>query len=833
MTSAKKRDIKCLRREDLLEDYWNIAKKRKGALVDTALRTRSTSMRDILVYGATRATTESEQLKELLLSGAFSGDDILDVEALADLARLVLLQNILTDDLPYAEALFRLALESSPNNKLTTKNLLAWVQHLVVSGNRSEAEILLQRFPKIDKDYFNYLKAELLNPYSYGSEETAVQWLDYFNSMFRRNNVAPISLADSALAPFDRVVCEVDSSVTREGPDQRLVSVVLTSYRPEAVALRTSVNSILEQTWENLELIIVDDCSGPTYQAVFEEVKSLDNRIRVIHSSENYGTYVSRNIGYAAAQGDFITGQDDDDWSHPERLEEQIRYLDENPEDIGCRVTAVRADERLCRVRVGYSPMGENASSLLIRREGYTAAGEYLPARKGADTEYHFRLEKITGRRVGRVRAPLTIIRILRDSLSRGDFSAGWKHTSRRSFRSSYEYWHANENIESLRLESGRQPAVKVPRRFLAPRARPEHIDVVFAGNWEKYGGPQKSMLEEIRALVHSGYRVGILNFEAARFMSGQFQKPLISEIQGLINDGQVDEVHFDDHLNVRLLLLRYPPILQFFSHDKTDLNIEKLAIVANQAPAEMNGEDIRYRVEDCHETAQRAFKVEPTWVPQGPQVRDFLKFYLEYPLLENLDLPGVLDIKEWWRDRSTPRSLTPVVGRHSRDNKMKWPDNGEVIEEVYRTDGSYDIRLLGGAKVPLKIIKKRLLDTGWTVYEENEIPVDRFLQSLDYYVFYQHSQAVEAFGRAILEALASGLVVVLPKHFQRVFGEAAVYAEPDQVESMIRRYHSNFALYKKQLAKSRAYLDAQFSYEACVTRIERLMLNDRALETK
>lgn len=315
--------------------------------------------------------------------------------------------------------------------------------------------------------------------------------------------------------------------------------------------------------------------------------------------------------------------------------------------------------------------------------------------------------------------------------------------------------------------------------------------------------------------------------------MSGQFQKPLISEIQGLINDGQVDEVHFDDHLNVRLLLLRYPPILQFFSHDKTDLNIEKLAIVANQAPAEMNGEDIRYRVEDCHETAQRAFKVEPTWVPQGPQVRDFLKFYLEYPLLENLDLPGVLDIKEWWRDRSTPRSLTPVVGRHSRDNKMKWPDNGEVIEEVYRTDGSYDIRLLGGAKVPLKIIKKRLLDTGWTVYEENEIPVDRFLQSLDYYVFYQHSQAVEAFGRAILEALASGLVVVLPKHFQRVFGEAAVYAEPDQVESMIRRYHSNFALYKKQLAKSRAYLDAQFSYEACVTRIERLMLNDRALETK
>lgn len=833
MTSANKRDIKCLRREDLLDDYWNIAKKRKGALVATALRTRSTSMRDILVYGATQVTTTSERLKELLFSGTFSSEHVSDVEALADLARLVLLQNIFNDDLLYAEKLFRLALACSPNNELRTKNLLAWAQYLVISGNRSEAESLLQRFPKIDEDYFSYLKAELLNPFSYGSEKTADQWLNYFNSVFLHNNVAPISIADSDLAPFDRVVCEIDPINTREVPDQRLVSVVLTSYKPDAVAFRTSVESILNQTWTNLELIIVDDCSGPDYRAVFEEVRSLDDRVKVIHSSANNGTYVSRNIGYAAARGDFITGQDDDDWSHPERLEEQIRYLDENPEDIGCRVTAIRADEHLCRVRVGYSPMGENASSLLIRREGYEAVGEYLPARKGADTEYHFRLEKVTGRPVGRVRAPLTIIRILQDSLSRGDFSAGWKHTSRRSFRSSYEYWHENKEFENLKLESGRKPPVKIPRRFLPSRDRPEHIDVIFAGNWDRYGGPQKSMLEEIRALLQAGYHVGILNFEAARFMSGQFQKPLTPEIQSLVNDGQVDEVHFDDHLNVRLLLLRYPPILQFFTHDKTNLNIKRMAIVANQAPAEMNGQDIRYRVQDCHETAKRAFKIEPTWVPQGPQVRDFLEFYLEFPLLEHQDLPGVLNIKEWWRDRKTPRSLTPVVGRHSRDDQMKWPNSAKVIEEVYRTDGSYDIRILGGARVPLKIIKKRLLTTGWTVYGKNEIPVESFLQSLDYYVFYQHSQAVEAFGRAILEALASGLVVVLPKHFRRVFGEAAVYADPDEVENTIRTYHSNFVLYKKQLAKSRAYLDAHFSYEACVTRIERLMGSERALEIK
>lgn len=609
--------------------------------------------------------------------------------------------------------------------------------------------------------------------------------------------------------------------------------MVLTSFQPDATAIRTSVSSILNQTWKNLELIIVDDCSGSTYRELFDAIEASDPRISVIHSKENYGTYVSRNIGYAAAKGAFITGQDDDDWSHPERLYQQVRYLDDNPQDIGCRVTAVRADEQLGRVRVGYSPMGENASSLLIRREGYEAAGEYLNARKGADTEYHFRLEKVTGRKVGRVRAPLTVIRILQNSLSRGDFSAGWKHTSRRSFRSSYEHWHRNADNGGLRVESGMRPPVKIPRRFLETPKHRDSLDVVFAGNWEKNGGPQKSMLEEIHAMVGAGYRVGILNLEAARFMSGQFQTPLMPDIQSLINRGYVDEVHFDDNVHVKLLLLRYPPILQFFTHDTTSLTLGVLAIVANQAPSELDGGDIRYRVEDCHEAARRAFKTDPIWVPQGPQVRRFLDLYLERPVLASLDLPGVLDIESWWRSRKGPRSLTPVVGRHSRDNKMKWPDTADVIEEIYRTDGSYDVRILGGAETPLRIINKRLLSTGWTVYGENEISAKSFLHSLDYYVFFQHSEAVEAFGRAILEALASGLTVVLPERFRPVFGAAAVYAESDEVMDKVRTYHADFTLYKKQLVKSRAILEDQFSYEACVARIEQLMQTEQTMEAQ
>src|SRR5699024_6832049 len=135
-------------------------------------------------------------------------------------------------------------------------------------------------------------------------------------------------------------------------------------------------------------------------------------------------------------------------------------------------------------VRTGYSPLGENASSLMVRREGYEAVGKFIEARKAADTEFHFRLSAATGRPVGRVRAPLSIIRIMPDSLSRGDFSSGWKHSSRRSFRSSYEYWHRTSSRDELLYCDAQSVEVKIPRRFSSADCTSirDQLDVVFAG---------------------------------------------------------------------------------------------------------------------------------------------------------------------------------------------------------------------------------------------------------------------------------------------------------------------------------------------------------------
>ena len=817
MVTTSVRDIGDLTREELLDDYLKIARGRGDALVATALRTKSVSMRDILTYAAVGRPISSAQLKDQVLAGALLTSQVVDIMALADLGRLVLLQDLLDEDLSYGEALLTCAHDLATPGQLSIDNRRVLIQHQILSGNHEIATRLLDSSPDIDSEFHRYLRAETLNPFTDAESGSYEDWLHNFNSFFTEQGFYPVDLEERDGLPFDRLTSPAVSVGHTELNDTVLVSVVLTAYKPEEEQLISSVRSILNQTWRNFELIVVDDCSGPEYAPVFDRVRQLDPRIKIIYAPVNRGTYVARNIGYAASSGDFITGQDDDDWSHPQRIARQLEFMQTNPEYIGCRVMAIRCDDNLGRCRVGYRPVVLNPSSLMIRREGYEQVGNYLESRKGADSEYYFRLKAVSGGRVANLKEPLSVIRILPDSLSRGDFSAGWRHPSRSAFRSAYRYWHRGSTREELKLTPGSKPKIKIPQRFgTAPNAEKHtSFDVVFAGDWQRYGGPQKSMLEEIYALVQDNYRVGVMNLEAARFMTDGPSDPLNDEVQRLVNDGIVEHVQYDDDVHIRLLVLRYPPILQFFTHEPSAVKVDRMLIVANQAPSELDGSDIRYRVEDCQRNAEIAFGIVPTWVPQGPQVRDFLELYLSSPVLAPFDMPGILNPESWWHDRIWYRSSIPVVGRHSRDDEMKWPEQSGVLKELYRTDGAYDVRIMGGHRTPLRVMGSRRVPLAWTVYKKDAMPVSDFLYSLDYFVFFQHTQAVEAFGRAVLEALAAGIVVILPRQFERVFGEAALYANPSEVRGIIQELHSDFSIYQAQLERSRASLREKFSYPA------------------
>jgi len=110
------------------------------------------------------------------------------------------------------------------------------------------------------------------------------------------------------------------------------VSVVLPTYN-RARLLKRSIASVLEQTYRNLELIVVDDCSVDDTMNV---VRSFDDkRIRYIRHKNNRGEAASRNTGIKLAEGKYIASQDSDDEWVREKLEKQMKVFENSPSNLG------------------------------------------------------------------------------------------------------------------------------------------------------------------------------------------------------------------------------------------------------------------------------------------------------------------------------------------------------------------------------------------------------------------------------------------------------------------------------------------------------------------
>lgn len=223
--------------------------------------------------------------------------------------------------------------------------------------------------------------------------------------------------------------------------DLPLVSVVVTAYRP-GPWLATAIRALLDQTWSRLEVIVVDDASGPDFADEIARVAALDPRARVITRERNGGAYRARNLGLAQAKGEYLAFLDADDWCHPERIERQVLPLLADPSLVATQALAIRATEDLRLTWLGYPAVRHNAAGLVMRRSTHDRVGSFDDVRKSADSEYNARIEAVTGQVPPMVTPPLQITRLRSGSLSRSDFGVGWGIGARLAYRSAYKAWH-------------------------------------------------------------------------------------------------------------------------------------------------------------------------------------------------------------------------------------------------------------------------------------------------------------------------------------------------------------------------------------------------------
>lgn len=111
--------------------------------------------------------------------------------------------------------------------------------------------------------------------------------------------------------------------------ENKLVSIITPAYKTEKYIAET-IESVLAQTYSNWELLIADDCSPDNTATIVQAYASKDSRIKYLKMPNNGGPANARNLSLENAKGKYIAFLDSDDLWEPQKLELQIKFMNEN-----------------------------------------------------------------------------------------------------------------------------------------------------------------------------------------------------------------------------------------------------------------------------------------------------------------------------------------------------------------------------------------------------------------------------------------------------------------------------------------------------------------------
>lgn len=606
------------------------------------------------------------------------------------------------------------------------------------------------------------------------------------------------------------------------------MSIILTVYNAEKT-LTYAINSILTQTWRNIELIAVDDNSSDSSCRLLEEISLSDSRVHVIKSSRNIGAYAARNLALSSVSGDVITCHDADDWSHPSKIERQVRHLYQDKAAVASTSSWIRATGDLYFTRKNRHQryIQKNPSSVMFRRTVLERVGGWDEVTVGADTEFEQRLKTVYGARSIRHLNEVLAFGLDHDaSLSKGEVWRGWLSGDLDAYHRAFENWHNFISDNALPNTNTNAPSTELPRSFPAPahllrQRRPSRFDVAMISDFRLYGGSALSLAEEIEAQFRAGLTTAIFQVNCvSEDITGRTRfNPQISQ---LLHEGKCTLISCDWELEAGCCSMRFPPIFDFAPARVPAINSNCYFMAVNTAPVEKDGTGRMYWTDRVLENMHATFGTFGTWYPIGPRIREYIRNEVPLGVLAADDWVNILDVDSWISRRKGFLGRRPKVGRHSRDDKLKWPTEPDAIRRAYFSDPSWDVRFMGGATCVESLIGK--LPSNVEVLPFDAIPVKAFLQDLDFFVYYDNPNRVEAFGRVFIEAIASGCMVILPPYYEPVFGEACIYAEAHEVCDVVAKYWVDEESYVNFVSNAQKIAQRMWSYDTHIERIKALL---------
>lgn len=802
-----------------LRDHARHLRKPSASIAADTLRYGSSEGLTLLSLIATDGRSTYEGLladaRAVMSAGDASVAAPIDVEALAAAARVKAGQP--GPGLDFTEAA---DLHQALRILRTTEKLLVDVDRIDAQANLAMGrfDYVEQILPEIavGRETGWMLRTDLLHP-ELGRPGTSVAtWLRSFNELFVGNSLSPIEIADGEGERFDRL----SSATPRIIEDGPLVTLVMSVFAPDQ-SINVAIRSLLAQTWRNLEILVVDDCSPPQYRELIDSVVALDDRIRLLTMPHNGGTYKIRNFALAQARGEFVGFQDSDDWSHPERIERQLKPLLSDPTVVATMSPAVRVSPQLGASAVGYPGLRPNASSLLFRREVVLEAlGGFDEVRKAADTEFELRLLMVFGETsLVTLKLPLALVQLTRESLSRGDFRLGHRDASRAAYRDAYVHWHS-------RIAAGRESARLVPgapRRFPAPAPfvgdsgqAARTSDVLLFSDWRpgklRYAGG----VDEAAALADAGLVTAVAHGQAMRY--AQRRRELLDpRLMALHADGRVISPLWRDDFRTRVLVVQDPELLSYpRPAEAVGLRADRVVVRASFPPRAPEGRWLVYEPAYVERRAEELFGVKPEWLPATSAIADALA---EEGAREILPATRLSAIKVSSSPRSGLRGgRRPIIGTTDvvadPEDRPSWA----ALLASFPDDDRYDVRIRDPQHVLAGIAPGGQLPPNWLVTSGGSLT--GFVRQLDIFVGLPMRSWGPEPAHAAVVAMGQGRVVVLDPAYEPFFGPAATYPVDQTPRQLVDALVQNRERFVAQQERGYHFVTDELSPSAFAARI-------------
>lgn len=386
------------------------------------------------------------------------------------------------------------ALALAPRIEQSDTFALLWMDNLLDLGRYSALEKYAAEVRErgLSNPHRSWGWLNALRAFEPDSGEAVKQWLRAANAMFSARGMGAIQQRRKtdtlSIDNLEGCYEKTSSCLGISEEPLPLVSVIMPAYNA-ADRIGVALQSLLEQRWSNLEVLVVDDCSSDQTAEVVARYSARDDRVKYFRMPRNMGSYSARNLGLEHARGDFVTTHDIDDWSHPDKLAAQVKELLACPASIGNMSMAIRCTENL-RLLGNWRPNGlllkENMSSFMFRRSIIERVSGWDSVRIGGDSEFVNRVKRVFGPQSVRVvlpELPLSFVLGDHESLT----SAGATHIRsfyfgvRREYAAMAGYWRHRLSRESseMKVDINAKSKHMVPEMIRPDRNRQVRVNLV------------------------------------------------------------------------------------------------------------------------------------------------------------------------------------------------------------------------------------------------------------------------------------------------------------------------------------------------------------------